>query len=616
MKTQYTLNIKLTLVGPILTAGGEMSDPGIDAPMARDRHGRFMLPFSLIKGKVLDAVSELKAAAFVHRQDTNRFFPNDQKLINWLGLPSSGDTVNTGSFDPDRGRLHFSDFHTDDKGNPDNIIDRIQIDPDSGTVKGRMLQMIQAPFGYGQEVCFEGFIEFVADEAEASEIRSLIDQSLRWVPAFGAYRTIGFGRTRSVRTDLRKTASRTSGNAANGDALPMQITLDRPLCVVGRKHSSNHFDSLEVISGTVLKGAVARMLQEISGTKGRNVNQANITEFATLRSNFEKIRFAEARPMKLAADMRRPIEPPLSVATSPVKKEGQHAWFDAALEDQPRLINDAAPAFRPDWKDADFGTVRGAFGWSLLPKERRTRTAISPFTGRAADEQLFSYGLVLPDRTDSGGQTETFVWDTAIGLESVDSGDQEKVRTELESLLKQGITGIGKTRAVASITWLDQPAQPVIGSVSPADGLVIITLQTECLMTNPEILKTRNSQALEQACQQYWESVSKKSLSMMRFFACQSLYGGFVSRRANQQNYEPFLLTERGSTFVLKIEDNAAANLLLAAWKVQGLPTADWVSDRYAPNGEPLWQRCPYIRENGYGAIAINLRCHTENRFP
>ena len=35
MKTHHRLDVTLTLLGPILTRGGMMAEPGIDAPLAR-----------------------------------------------------------------------------------------------------------------------------------------------------------------------------------------------------------------------------------------------------------------------------------------------------------------------------------------------------------------------------------------------------------------------------------------------------------------------------------------------------------------------------------------------------------------------------------------------------
>lgn len=625
MKAHYTLNIELTLIGPILTTGGETVDPGIDAPMACDRHGRWMLPFSLIKGKVLDAISELRSDEFEERADETdtsgkrmRFFPKSAELKDWLGLPSD-----RGEYEPERGRLRFSDFHTEQSGNPDNVIERIQIDSEAGAVAGRMLLMVQAPFGYGERVTFEGTVDFIGSEDEAKRIKSLIDAALRWVPAHGAYRTVGFGRTKAVSTDLAKTETRSTGTLPSSATLPFVLQFDRPLCLVGRKHSQNHFDSLEVVSGTVLKGAVAQMIRELTGSAGRDVSAG--AEFPTLRKHFDKIRFSEARPRSSDAEAR-PVEPPLSIVTCPVKMEGDHAYFDVSLEERSCLIHGAAPAFMPDWKDADFGTVRGAFGWPLLPRERRTRTAINPTTGRAADQQLFSYGLVLPDRTVRKDQADTrgtkieFVWDGSIGLEEVPDGEQASVRQDLEKLLNYGVVGIGKTRAVGIIDWNPKALPAAVASTPIAGKEVIITLQSDCLMTNPDTLQNGSADPLREAYSEFWSEVSNGSLDLTRFFARQSLYGSFVSQRARQDRYEPFLLTDRGSVFVLSIADSEKAPPLIQQWQQQwqqqGLPNASWMTGRYAPNGEPLWQRCPYIRENGYGEIAVNLECHSTQRIP
>lgn len=607
MRKHFTLNVELTLKGPLLTRGGEMSEPGIDAPLARDRFGRYMLPFSLIKGKVVDAIRELRESEFQFDADWNRYFPKDSQLADWLGMVST-----EGSYDPERGRIRFGDFHTDQTGSArENVVERIQLEQDSGAAAGRMLQMIEAPFGYNEEVTFQGKVEFVADDDEAKKIAATIDQALCWVPSYGAYRTVGFGRTQSVKTELQSTGPRSSGNSSASDILPFRIKLDRPLCIVGRKHSRNHFESLEVISGAVLKGAVARLLLDVTGSSERYVNEAVQGRFPQLCKHFETIRFTEARPM-LANANARPVEPPLSIVTC-LTETNKGKFFDAALEEGPALIDEAAPAFHPDWKAADFALVRGAFGWSQLPRERRTRTAINPLTARAADEQLFSYGLVLPEKSDANGP---FVWEGSIGLEAVPQIDRAKLTNELRDLLEHGIVGIGKTRAVGELEWLSTSTPDAVGAAALPGDLVAITLQTECLMTNPQTLKANRPGVLTEAYAEFWEDVSSDSLNLVRFFARQSLYGGFLSRRANVQSYEPFLLTERGSVFILRISNPATPRSILSQWATQGLSMPDWVQNRYARNGEALWRCCPFLPHVGYGEIAVDLACHTKNRFP
>jgi len=248
--------VTLTLIGPILTRGGQSPAPGIDAPMARDGCGRFLLPFSLIKGKVVDTFRELR--------------PGDPDVADWLGKPS-GDANR--DYEPDRGRLRFGDFTTKQVGTQtgaagDGVIERIAIDRATGSTAGRMLAILEASFGYGEPVAFTGNIEFLADDTEAERIRAALDEALRWVPAYGALRTVGFGRTQSVTTELVKVVeSAVSAPTLAGASMALRLSLDRPLCLVGKKHSRNHFESLDSIPGTVLKGAAARLLLELSGTR-------------------------------------------------------------------------------------------------------------------------------------------------------------------------------------------------------------------------------------------------------------------------------------------------------------------------------------------------------------
>ena len=44
------------------------------------------------------------------------------------------------------------------------MIERIEIDQETGSTAGRMLAMLEAPFGYGQPVAFQGAVEFIADD--------------------------------------------------------------------------------------------------------------------------------------------------------------------------------------------------------------------------------------------------------------------------------------------------------------------------------------------------------------------------------------------------------------------------------------------------------------------
>jgi hypothetical protein len=181
---------------------------------------------------------------------------------------------------------------------------------------------------------------------------------------------------------------------------------------------------------------------------------------------FEQIQFAEARPMSEAATLR-PVVPPLSLVTSPTRRG---KFFDVALEYGPCLIDGTTPVFAPDWKHEDQSIVRQSFGWPSLPRERRTRTAIEATTGRALDESLFSYDLILPQRRCPDGSVESFVWETSVngGHLGIPENHRAIIVAELADLLTHGLPGIGKTRATAEVEWLAEPSPRAVAETTPS----------------------------------------------------------------------------------------------------------------------------------------------------
>jgi len=60
---EYTIHIKLILDGPIHSHSTAAGNPGVDSPMSRDSDGRYSLPGSLVKGRLREAMTELKEKA-------------------------------------------------------------------------------------------------------------------------------------------------------------------------------------------------------------------------------------------------------------------------------------------------------------------------------------------------------------------------------------------------------------------------------------------------------------------------------------------------------------------------------------------------------------------------
>ena len=61
--------------------------------------------------------------------------------------------------------------------------------------------------------------------------------------------------------------------------------------------------------------------------------------------------------------------------------------------------------------------------------------------------------------------------------------------------------------------------------------------------------------------------------------------------------------------------DEENARKYLTRWINQGLGLPAWATAEYSQYGKPMWKNCPFMPENGYGEIAVNLKWHWEKRL-
>ncbi|EDN71414.1 conserved hypothetical protein [Beggiatoa sp. PS] len=313
---------------------------------------------------------------------------------------------------------------------------------------------------------------------------------------------------------------------------------------------------------------------------------------------------------------KRPVISPLSLvkADKKVDNKVKKQVYDVALCEGPVLINNMAPEFAIDWKES--GDVQKAFGWPNLKQELRVRTAIEGENRRALENQLFAYEMIVPEND--------VAWYASLDLADVPATERSDVVAEFQSLLAQGVTGLGKTKAY---TRIDLLAEPTIAKAHQSkDGVWIITLQTPALLCDPDELTAQKqfdaASQLHQAYAEVWQQLSNGQLQLERFFATQSLAGGYYLWKRFQKTmaYQPYLLTDAGSVFVLKstTDNNVEAQKIIQKWLEQGLPLPGWAITKYQLGKEEhdYWAHCPYIRHNGYGEIAVNLSIHWDNKPP
>jgi hypothetical protein len=343
-----------------------------------------------------------------------------------------------------------------------------------------------------------------------------------------------------------------------------------------RRIAGNYFESEETISGAVLKGALATILAQ------------DQTGFPLLRKHLWAIRFSHAFPNDDSGS--RPQREPESLFLH----QGQ--LYDALRKTEAELLAfEDAIQFSVDWK-----RPQDHRKWKAVDKELRVRTAIHSENRRAADAELFAYEMLV---------TEDRTWIGSATLPAV-----EGLAQEFLTAIQHGLFGIGKTKAFAKV---DPKEERFVG---PTFGdSVAITLQTSALICDPSrhlapggSNGSSDAELMEREYRDAWSEMSEGSLELENYYHRCSLAGSEYLRRRFQTGlpYRPYLLTDPGSVFLLKVKDMDRAKRFLDDAAANGLRLSPSVRRFYELQNVPdseLWKRCPFLPENGYGEVALNL---------
>ena len=595
------LNIKLILRGPILTQSTAAGAYGIDSPVARKPDGKCYLPGTLVKGRLKQAWKELMSVP------DSGFAP---RIDEWMGKETASALTNNKDLPiaPSRGSLRFHDFIDETQRQSESLF-RIRIDEKRGAVCKGAYQVIEAPYAAQEQYPFVGKIQYLAaDNEEADAIKHCVRIGLCWITSLGAERSVGFGVLKGVEVveESRQGLSFSAASSPTG-ATVLEFSLKplAPFCIGRRQIDNNLFESEIVIPGGVLKGCLATSWLTRLGTKGDGgIGTDTDPARPELGRHFDALHITHAFPGS-SSDWLRPTIAPLSLV-----KFQNDRLRDVALCKEAVLLGDPpeAPSFAIDWKRD--GDVLKNFGWPSIKRELRVRTQIDLARRKAKDENLFAYEMVDP---------QDLVWFGRIDLQDIESNDRGKVEEQLRQILCGTIYGLGKTKCQAELNFLPEGTlrNKHDSRPTPRDDMWIVTLQTPALLCDPARLdETSGSKELTAAYSEAWGDMSEKSLTLDHFYARQSLAGGFYLHRRFQPGkpYNPYLLTESGSVFVLRaIEGQSGkAQEYIDAWLVRGLPLPGWAVERYKRDNRlgDHWANCPYLRANGYGEIAVNLDVH------
>lgn len=573
---------------------------GLDVAFELDYQGRHVIDASHIKGKLREACTELR---LLGDDEMGALFgkegePEDQGFP--AGLRFGSLRLAAKSERPRSGRVRT----------------RIALNDRRVVTSGAML-VLEDVFPVGRDARWAGTMRFYAtNEQAARDTAKRLVAGLRAIDAVGAEKSVGWGRVTKLGYHITMSpamadsaSATTEAEALSGTSCVLRIRPSDPLLVIEKRVRENFMRSQDTIPGSVVKGALAEALNAACGMPSRTPIDADNSGVAAtlpaLATSFGALIFRQARPAP--AGGRRPVVVPLTA----VAAESDSAdVYDVALCSGPSLIGGLAPVFQTDWKDTE--GPRQAHGWAIPKRVVKTRTAIDQQTRRARDGQLFSYEYVCP----ISGKGDPIEWVGEVDLASIEPDWRGAVLRDLQMALSLDL-GIGKRRTDCAVTI---GATESVGGVAVRDGLYIVTVQSPTLMVAPQDLQPGVD--LRTAYESYWRSTLGEDVQLERFFAHQTMLGGYLSSRrvggAVRSSYLPFIVTDAGSVFVLRADVAAADSVRerLVGLLGVGLPVPEWAEARYSVDGHPLWQTCPFVPANGAGEFSVNDPWFWERRLP
>lgn len=252
---------------------------------------------------------------------------------------------------------------------------------------------------YSKEVVsgiFEGKI-YLTDADE--EIRKSIETAVKMITAIGGGKSTGFGQV-EVHIEPDDCVLDNIKLKKNNKSNKFALKFSSPLLIGGQKRSSNFIETDEVIKGSVVRAAFAKVILENCKLKNHSDLPDNWvtydedeeeTKLKKIRENFSKIKFSYFYPEGSEIT-------PLS--SKKCKSHDEHGFIDELIdtdEDKNKIgrcrscWNEAGSRleFAKGLRTADSGSDKDKRPYKVQ-KEIVTKNAINPYTKTSADKMLYS----------------------------------------------------------------------------------------------------------------------------------------------------------------------------------------------------------------------------------
>lgn len=561
MSERRVYELRVRVKSPFLFQGAVNSRLGYDAAALRDEEGRAIVPGTQIKG-VFRAAMEAMASAGYGGID----------IVALFGARS--ETSDSDVDAPNRGAALFGDLTA--TGELDaTATTRIALDLETGAVSRGALQVVELAAPSGAIVDFAGTLVIRYPVGLApSGVEDAIGKALKLIPSIGAIKSAGFGEvvpdgcSITERVQERQVLVPQNPQPNAEDRLAFHVTFDRPIMVDAWRADHNIYKGSTIVPGAAFKGAVAERLR---------IGGANPSS-GVLEKALSAMRFSHAFPIVEGERANLPL--PLSL----ICDEAGETFADIAswqLGEAP-LFGGRPAEFVASAKD---GIRKKARDRLKLPSWRtqtleRTHVTIDSDSLAASEGQLYSAELTA---------TKGTVW-----LLEVDCGavEDRKEAARIISAIGNRIDGIGRTAATAI---LETAANRRLPEVEGDEA-------TLCLVT-PAVMFDGAIEGvpMHERYAGYFRDLLDGAV-LENFLAARKLAGGYLASRYRPygQTYYPFVLTQPGSVFMVKLPTQKSRVAVARALRF-GLP-APRIAGR-----EMDWRICPFVPENGFGEVTTRL---------
>ena len=584
MPNRVVYELALAVRSPFMFEGLVNDRLGIDSAFIRGQDGEAIIPAAQVKGVLRDVMEHLAAA-------TSLIAPAEIDALFGVASAPNEDEQDR----PSRGLAYFADLSASNPGESSSIT-RIAIDDETGVVKTGHLQVVELAAPLGAIETFTGrlVIRYSKGLNEA-KVEKALNAAIRLIPSIGAYKSAGFGEIVAAECRLTRIVASELAPVRRSDGLRavLDVRFDRPILVDTIRHTDNAFFSSTIIPGSAFKGALAERL----ALAGENPENAE----SVFHEALSRLHISHARPLAEADGALIGGDLPIPQSLFYVKTDKGYLVADAITAPAPGsgiLFKGVAKA--PEQvafaKHEVVETFRNALGLPAFSGDRLIRTHVGlnedgegarldlesrNFT--AADEKLYSTSTV---------STKNTLWRLIVDGSNI---TDKEIATQLLGVFSEELDGIGRTAATASFTEAKSAPAPNV----PDGPVVDILLVTPAVLFDPIDGGQVTQQDLGNLYASYFERVLGTKL--INYFARPIFAGQYpaVRRRPYGKAYYPFVQTKPGAVFRLAIPSEEARKALTEALQF-GLPVPT-LGGKAA-----TWKTCPFVPENGYGAITIH----------